>query len=158
MLRYPSALSIAVVLCIIALSACSSEVRTDLLPPSPSLFGTTWRCISLIDVDSKPLELPERVPTTEFAADGRISGFAGVNRYFANMAIKADRVRSGAIDISGIGATRMAGPPELMRVESVFVSVLDAIDAYSISDQGELALTANGKVRARFVPERVRTE
>jgi heat shock protein HslJ len=117
---------------------------------APQLLGTPWRCTALSSDDGTPLTIPERAPTLTFESDDRVAGFAGVNRFFGAVAFKNAANSSVHFDISGIGATRMAGTPELMRFESVFLSMLDATDSYTISDGGELMLSVKGTTRARF--------
>ncbi|MFN9993931.1 MAG: META domain-containing protein [Phycisphaerales bacterium] len=135
----------------------SSADNTSRAPHSKalivSLSDTSWRLIELRDADGTLLSIPERAPTLTFGSDDRVSGFGGVNRYFGSVALEGPDATSSKLDISRIGATRMAGSPELMRIESVFLTILEEADAFSGNNAGELTLSVRGAFRARFVPD-----
>jgi heat shock protein HslJ len=61
-------------------------------------------------------------PTFNCEPDGRISGNAGVNRYFGTFVI----MNNGAIEwpSSHVASTKMAGPAELMQQESAYLTAL----------------------------------
>jgi putative lipoprotein len=63
-------------------------------------------------------------PTITFEA-GRASGFAGCNRWFAEVTHDGASLRFGAA-----GATRMACEPPMMQIESNFLSMIERTRAY----------------------------
>lgn len=69
------------------------------------------------------------------------SGVAAVNNFFGTYQVTAfDKTRgTGTIAFGPIGATKMAGPPELMACESRFFDLLNRTVDFSIT-------TENGKV------------
>jgi heat shock protein HslJ len=78
-----------------------------------------------------------RVPTLALDAEqGQASGFSGVNSYFGAYELVGERLSFGAL-----AATRMAGPPELMAMEQIFLEALGRIDGWRIRD-GALELLA----------------
>ena len=69
-------------------------------------------------------------------ADGRVAGSAGVNRYM------------GPVSDEGFGllaTTMMAGPPELMGQEQIFLELLDGVDAWE-QDDNAVCLLESGIV------------
>lgn len=66
----------------------------------------------------------ERRPTMQFTPEGRLGGFAGVNRYSAGAAAP----EPGRLTLTGAPiSTRMAGPPEAMRLETRFLDALQKV-------------------------------
>lgn len=121
----------------------------------PPIVGTTWRCVELVDARGDAVNLADEPPTLMIGADGRASGFAGVNRYFGEATL--GNARSGAptpLRIAGVGATRMAGPPERMTLERAYLGMLESIDRARLerdaSGRSVLVLDAAGKALARF--------
>lgn len=91
----------------------------------PALDGSQWR---LELVDGKPL--PPAAQVTASFADGRVTGKAGVNRYFA-----AYNVDGRVLTFGEIGSTKMAGPEDLMAVESCYLDALKAVRTYQLVDE-----------------------
>jgi heat shock protein HslJ len=115
------------------------------------LHASTWqlatlggRAVSALEPMGSRPTLPELV----FSPLGRVGGFSGVNRMFAEMS-EAD-VRAGRVDFSKIGMTMMAGPPEAMDIERRFTGALAGATRWRIDGQ-TLILTDNaGKRIATF--------
>lgn len=74
--------------------------------------------------------------TIDFAADGRIAGRGGCNRYNG-----AYRLQGTALTIGPLAMTRMACVPALMEVEQRFASALAQVGAARIDDSGALILS-----------------
>ena len=95
---------------------------------------TEWTCVELIGIDGKPVAVTDQPPSLFISAEGRASGFAGVNRYFAEAtvgnAINYDNV---PLRFGPVGATRMAGPPERMALEDAFTSMLGGVRSAAIA-------------------------
>lgn len=89
---------------------------------SPSLLGTQW-----VQVGAKP--------TLVIAADGRISGRAPCNRFFAE-----SRIRGSKIKLFEFGSTRMGCPDEVMRAEQEYLDSLQLVEKWQI-EGGELVMT-----------------
>ncbi|MCA3006706.1 MAG: META domain-containing protein [Planctomycetaceae bacterium] len=110
---------------------------------------------TLKSVDGRAVSLPagggERGgPTLQFDEGfSRAAGLAGVNRYSA--ALDATGLDQGKLKFGPAIATRMAGPPELMRLETDFLGMLDKVDGWTLSQDGRtLTLTAGGKAGLVF--------
>ena len=78
--------------------------------------------------------------TMTFGADGRVTGSAGCNSYFASYALQADGVRFGLP-----GATRMfcGEPAGLMDQEFRFLSLLEKVAGLRL-EGGNLSLMEDG--------------
>lgn len=88
-----------------------------------------------------------RLPTLEFDPEaGRAAGFAGVNRYSGPYELGAD-----SVEFADLVSTRMAGPPELMALEQVFLEALARVDGWRLRD-GALELQAGGGTLLTFAP------
>ncbi|MBM3116684.1 META domain-containing protein [Jeongeupia naejangsanensis] len=95
-----------------------------------ALQGAEWRV-----ADAGP-----RPATLNFAADGRISGFAGCNRYFGQYTQNGD-----ALKIGSVATTRMACDPAVMKQEAAFLQTLGQVQRFSVADDGTLTLHAADK-------------
>lgn len=120
----------------------------------PSIDRTAWTCIELVGADGRPVAVTDRPPTLLIGADGRASGFAGVNRFFAEARI--GNTVSGAIaplQFGPVGATRMAGPPERMALEEAFTGMLGSVRSAAVVNEARgpvLNLNNERGVCARF--------
>jgi heat shock protein HslJ len=96
-------------------------------------IGTPWK---LTQLDGRT-PLAERVPTITLAADGRVAGSSGANRFFGTY----ETDPSGAIRFGALGSTRMYldDPPGLMRQEGRLLEVLSEVDGYRL-DQDRLRM------------------
>jgi len=87
--------------------------------PLGPLSGADWR---LVELGGAPAPATDQ-PVTLGYEDGRIAGFAGCNRYFANVEAGDG---PGAVRIGPAGATRMACPGEAMDLEARYLAALAA--------------------------------
>lgn len=135
------------------LAGCATPPRpapgpTPAVPPSEmpaptlALMGTEWHCTR---IGTRVVD-PGRTPTLLIAADGKASGFAGVNRWFGPCAVDGATVKFGLL-----GMTRMAGPPERMDLEQAYANALAAVTRWSVTD-GHLQLSDGTSVILEFLP------
>lgn len=76
----------------------------------------------ILDGKRQPLPETPRLSLT-IHSNGLCSGFSGVNRFFGRFAIKED----GTVNAGPFGSTRMAGPAELMDLETAFHKALSSV-------------------------------
>ena len=88
----------------------------------------------------------DRPPTMKFTK-GRLHVFGGVNRLTGSYALLDNRVVMGEL-----ASTRMAGPPESMKLERNFARTLALVDGFHVHEN-ELALLRQGKPVAKFSAE-----
>lgn len=137
----------------IVAGVCVSVVAGDepaagTAPPADAPAGEAkmtgdWRLVKLGDD-----EVPAGANITiSVAADGKVSGSTGVNRFFGGPDDAGKKL------FGPLGMTRRAGPPEAMAREAAFTTALDEATRFTI-DKDRLTLLAGDK--PRLVLERVK--
>ena len=106
----------------------------------PALIGNEWRCTR---IGSRTLT-DDRTPTLLMTAEGKASGFAGVNRWFGTYSVDGSTLKFGML-----GMTRMAGPPERMQLEQTYADALAAVTRWSVSS-GRLQLSEDNALVLEF--------
>jgi heat shock protein HslJ len=120
-------------------------------PLPQALAGTAWQVVALPRFSLAPgTSLSLASLTLRFEEPARAAGNSGVNRFSAQVNADASQLRF----VSPI-STRMAGPPELMALESEFLVRLQAVSAWKI-DGSRLRLSDAAGLEL-IVLERVRT-
>jgi heat shock protein HslJ len=121
-------------------AACASLAPT----PSSDLAGTSWAVQS---INGRPTQV--RAPSIEFAAEDRISGAGGCNRYTG-----VYEAADGAIAVRALGRTEMACDGPVMQQEDAFFTVLDDAERYR-RDGERLVITAEGGGSLVLAPQRL---
>lgn len=116
----------------LAAAACASIGPSAL---SSDLAGSRW-LVQLID--GRPSE--NRQASITFAAEDRISGSTGCNRF--NGVYEAS---GGAIDVRAIGRTERACAGALMHDEEVMLSVLEKAERYDRQAGRLVIIAADGR-------------
>ena len=161
----PSLAAAAVI--VATLASCSSSPAPRPAAPGsstpirlPGIDRTEWTCVELTGADGKPIAVTDQPPSLFISAEGRASGFAGVNRYFAEATVgNAINDKSVPLRFGPVGATRMAGPPERMALEDAFTSMLGGVRSAAIASGPRGAVLTLRNERgdcARFEPTRAR--
>lgn len=125
-----------------AVVGCSSSGGNEAdaepdMESSTSLEGTSWVLQEFGPDGSRTPVLPDTSVTLMFA-DGRISGSANCNTYFA------DVTQSGSeLNFGPIGSTRMACPEPIMQQENNFLAAMATVNHYVVAE-GQLTLTYDG--------------
>ncbi len=101
-----------------------------------------WR-LRLLGERSSAQE-PELAKLTLHFTGDRVSGFAGVNRFFGAYRISGDDIKLGPL-----GMTMMAGPESAMQLEQDFTAVLNTADRWEI-EAGKLTLFQGQRELAVF--------
>ena len=69
-------------------------------------------------------------------ADGRVSGKSAVNSYSGPVTVSASSSSvDGTIAVGPLMSTRMAGPPDAMRAENLFHTLLSSVTNWHVSDK-----------------------
>jgi heat shock protein HslJ len=71
----------------------------------------------------------------------RLSGFSGVNSYTGAYTAEAD----GTFKAGPLATTMMAGPPQLMAAETLYLKLLGAAEKYEVAEKTLTLTTADGK-------------
>ena len=122
---------------------CSLTGCRSVPPPAVTwtLTGTVWM---LVELDGEVVA-EQSLPTLQLdAAATRASGFSGVNRFSGTYVLAGTSLSFGSLV-----ATKMAGPPEKMKLEEMYLRALSTVNAWKINGP-TLSLMAGDKVVARF--------
>lgn len=101
--------------------------------------GKEW---TLVELSGQPVDV-EKTPTMKFER-GRLIIFGGVNRLSGSYLLS-----ESSVVIGDLMSTRMAGPAELMELESKFSSVMTLVDGFHVQGN-DLELLSAGVVVAKF--------
>lgn len=104
---------------------------------------------ALVELAGRPVSVTDalRQPSMRFdATAGRVSGNAGVNRYGGTYTQEGMALSFGPAVV-----TKMAGPPELMNIETEFLALLPRVRNWRMDASWLVLLGQDGEVLARFV-------
>ncbi len=82
-------------------------------------------------------DVQDAITLTFDEANNRISGNSGCNSYFGSYTITDSQ-----ITFEGLGSTKMACPPEKMKLEQEFLTTINTVDSFLI-DNNKLSLFNN---------------
>lgn len=145
MWRIMVATAIAGVMVMMTSGCDATGARGPSGPPPVQLADSRWALVSL----GGGVPETEQPITLELAADGRVSGFAGVNRYSGTCELRPGSRARGAVAFSELASTKMAGAEALMKQEAAFLELLRSSDAY-VAEGGLLEFSAGGTPTVRF--------
>ena len=109
------------------------------------IVGVRWT-LQKMTIDGNEYDLAGDRPYIEFGNGGKISGFTSINRCSGSMQLDDQ----GGARWSPLASTRMAGPPELMKQESIFLEALSRVQRLSIEGTDLYAQSADGQVELVF--------
>jgi heat shock protein HslJ len=132
-------------LCLALVAACGSSKPRAESTPAPRVFGQ-WE---LIELNGQAMAFDDRAPSLALAPDGKVAGFAGVNR-FTGQADSRD-LREGRFAVGALAVTKMAGSAEQMAFERRYLAALEGAERIQVRD-GVLELWDGSTCLARFEP------
>lgn len=109
------------------------------------IAGMQW-ILKSMKMDGQDYPLAGEMPFIQFTPDGKVSGFASINRYFSSVQVSGE----GHVTWSNPGATRMAGPENLMKQEDAFLKALTMSERLSVEGIHLFALSADGRTELVF--------
>ncbi len=125
---------------VFSLAACSHVEEPAL---HWQLTGTLWK-VSELD---GAMVGAEKIPTLQLEPNGnRVVAFGGVNRFVGTYTTSGD-----SLSFSPLTSTRMAGPPDQMKVEEKFIRLLGTVDHFEYKSPW-LMLKSGEKIVARANP------
>ncbi len=126
-------------------SVASNSVVKDM---AGKLFGQ-WNLSELGGKDiSSMLPAGTKVPNLNFASDGKVAGFTGVNNLTSSVDPAA--LAKGDLKLAPAATTKMAGTPEANGLESQFLSALSNVTGYKI-DGDTLSLKNGTDTLMKFI-------
>jgi len=130
---------------VLAGSLCSGfgQVERVVVSDPETLVGSNWALVSLAGE-----QVPGEKPTLQFLEEGRVAGFAGVNRFMGPV-----EARDVGIGFGPLASTMMAGPPEAMALEQSYLGAMGKVR--QVRREGEeLVLASDDEVELlRFAAE-----
>ncbi|MDH3814887.1 MAG: amidohydrolase family protein [Acidobacteriota bacterium] len=87
----------------------------------------SWK---LVGLDGEPVDEAGKAITLEIRDDESAGGSSGVNRFMTRL--KTDALADGRIGFAPAAGTQMAGPPQAMETERVFLQRIGAVSTYAI--------------------------
>jgi heat shock protein HslJ len=109
---------------------------------SAGLEGTTWRVRGYNNGKQAVVSvLPGSSLDATFGAEGRVSGSAGCNRYFASFSVEGE-----ALSLGPVGASRRAcaEPEGVMQQEAAFLAALESVATWRVTGERLELLIAGG--------------
>ena len=102
----------------------------------------------VLRIDAYSKTIPADMRPTMTLDEGLVSGNSGVNSFSGNYTWKSD----GSFKFEPLAMTEMAGPPEQMEIESLFMEALTNTRFYEITDTKLIFSDADGKPLVSFLP------
>ena len=130
------------------LAGCGGDAPSSTLALS-DLSGPTWQ-LAKMKVGGVDTELTKEVLITlRVDASRKVTGRSAVNRYFAQL-------NGGGSDpiqfsLGTIGSTRMAGPPDHMKLESAYLRALGRVRVGERTDKSLILRSDDGSDVLEFV-------
>lgn len=123
---------------------------TRTVPPAPEpLVGTNWTLASFHTTDAVSSVFAGTTITAIFHDDGRVSGSAGCNRYFASYTLPETLISVGAV-----GSTKMyCTSPGYMQQESTYLASLSRAATFSINGKRLILTDTERKTLLSFIKE-----
>jgi heat shock protein HslJ len=121
-----------------------------IIPPAPEpLVGTNWTLDSFYSADAVSSVTAGTAISAFFDGEGRVTGSAGCNRYFASY-----NVTGTSISIGPAGSTKMyCNGPGVMQQESTYLASLGRAAAFKITGDRLSLADANGATLLSFTKE-----
>jgi len=113
--------------------------------PVTLLPRTEWQLSSYSEGDTVVSGQDVNTITLKFVDAGNFSGFGGVNSYFGSYTLVGN-----AISIGPVGSTKMAGPENLMALESEYFSLLGSVTGVSLTGDSLSLTDKDGNVLLTF--------
>jgi heat shock protein HslJ len=128
---------------ILLAAGCTGNVP---VPPGPALDGTRWTLADYAPDGTSRQILNGTTVTLEFGQDGKITGSAGCNHYFADYTLKGT-----AITIGQAGSTEMyCTAPGVMEQESAYLAVLNRAASVTATNDRLIFTDATGAAILSF--------
>jgi len=134
-MRLPLAIA---TLALVLITGCSGMSAA----PGPTLAGTSWKLTGWAEAGTNPADF---TLTARFA-DGRVTGKAAVNNYFAAYT----EGPGNKLSLGDAGSTMMAGPPPAMQAEQTYLRLLGRVRSFSRADRALTLADSAGQMVLEF--------
>ena len=124
----------------LGLAACAVQID-DSDEKAAEVYGRSWVAEELVGQPAAPGVESSLV----VAADGKVSGNAGCNRYFGSVILSGE-----AMSFGNLGTTKMACDEPALSQEARLLRALDGTRGYRVQDGALLLLDGSGATLVRF--------
>jgi heat shock protein HslJ len=114
---------------------------------SDSIVGKHWRLVELNSAVIQHSQLNKEAHMVLNAAEKRITGSGGCNSFFGGYELQG----SSGISFSNMGATKMACPDNVMRVEQQLFEAFGNANQFVVRNDTLLLAKSGGSPLAKFI-------
>lgn len=140
-------LTIATALLLSACNTTNQTQQTAMVDDWSSVTNKEW-VLTKVTEGNRTLEpMSPVLASANFAADGKVTGSTGCNRYFGNYT----RSESG-LTMSPLGATQMMCMEDAMEIEHAFTSAMENVADWKVIDTTLSLSDSSGMVIMEFGP------
>lgn len=111
-----------------------------------TVFGVEWKLKKIGNKEMKYSEENETITLLMTSEPENVSGFSACNRYFGKFIYK-----KGKLTFRDMASTAMMCPNQTMDLERRYLTQLDKVNNFEITEDGELHLRKDDKILLIFV-------
>ncbi|MEZ0485743.1 META domain-containing protein [Fibrella aquatica] len=135
-------------LSLLIMAGCSQQKEEIIPVADPDLIAGDWVLIEPASEYTVTLRIASTGPLFIEHYGLELTGRSSVNQYFASAAFsQRPSIESGPTgtgSVSGLGATKMAGPPAAMQFEDTYFERLRAVNKVELAGNKRLRLSYGG--------------
>lgn len=135
---------------IICFTSCSvlkpEQKEVEEIEEAQSIFGVEWKLKKIGVKLVKYEEESEKITLLMTSEPENVSGFSACNRYFGKFTY-----RKGVFTFKDIASTAMMCPNQTMEIERRYLTQLNKVNNFIVTEDGELHLRQDEKVLLVFV-------
>lgn len=133
-------------MCFTSCAIFKNQQKENEQTETQTVFGVEWK---LKQIGNKSIQYEEERETITLLMTSEpenVSGFSACNRYFGKFTF-----RKGVLSFKDIASTAMMCPNQTMELERRYLSQLEKVNNFLITEEGELHLRKDEKVLLVFV-------
>ncbi len=135
-----------IVMCFTSCAIFKNQQKENEQTETQTVFGVEWK---LKQIGNKSIQYEEERETITLLMTSEpenVSGFSACNRYFGKFTF-----RKGVLSFKDIASTAMMCPNQTMELERRYLTQLEKVNNFLITEEGELHLRKDEKVLLVFV-------
>lgn len=135
-----------IVMCFTSCAIFKNQQKENEQTETQTVFGVEWKLKQIGNKSIKYEEERETITLLMTSEPENVSGFSACNRYFGKFTF-----RKGVLSFKDIASTAMMCPNQTMGLERRYLSQLEKVNNFLITEEGELHLRKDEKVLLVFV-------
>ncbi len=133
-------------MCFTSCAIFKNQQKENEQTETQTVFGVEWKLKQIGNKSIKYEEERETITLLMTSEPENVSGFSACNRYFGKFTF-----RKGVLSFKDIASTAMMCPNQTMELERRYLSQLEKVNNFLITEEGELHLRKDEKVLLVFV-------